>query len=311
MTGYIKSYSGIEYELPVLLSWDISHGIGTPCDSFEVTFAYDATMLTHLSNATRFRAVHGGVTVFTGVVDEFEAQAGGQGQVCALCGRSLAALLLDNEAEAAEYYGASMQFILDKHVYPWGISSVRYKSMSISGLFTVSSGASSWGVLEEFAWFGGGVRPRFTKDGILLLNDESGDSFSIDATSPISAQTYGESRYGVISTVLVKNKSAGTSSTVNNDSFIAKGGKCRRVVNVPRTTSYDTMRYTGKYQIESSARDYVVCTLTMPELFTAFPGDKIALKHSPLGITGSFTVEKSRCFAGDTGAGTTLTLYKG
>ena len=54
--------------LPVLLGWDISHGMGTPADAFEVSFAYDKSMLEVLSAATRFRAEYEGETVFFGVV---------------------------------------------------------------------------------------------------------------------------------------------------------------------------------------------------------------------------------------------------
>lgn len=308
MTGYLTDYNDKTYELPVLLGWDISHGMGSPCDAFEISLAYEESMLDMLSGAVRFRADQDGETVFLGVVDEFEISAGKNGRTAAVRGRSLAALLLDNEAEAADYYYASPQFILDTHVYPWGISDVRLGSLPTVAVFTVDSGASQWRVLENYAFFCGGIRPRFTRDGVLLLDGSAGERRVIEAGTAISAQVYRETRYGLISSILVKNKVWGMSSAVDNAEFLARGGACRRVVNVPRHTYYDAMRHTGEYQIERSREGKTVCELTVPALFTAFPGDTITLKNSPLAIAGCFFVSESRCWANGTSAGTRLIM---
>lgn len=308
MVGYLTSYTGETSELPALLSWDVSHGLGSPCDAFEISFLYDTAMLQTLSGAVRFRGEHEGTTVFSGVVDEFELEAGSGGMTATVRGRGLAALLLDNEAEAAEYYSATLAFILERHVYPWGISEVRTKTLPAIGVFTVESGASQWRVLEDFAWFGGGVRPRFSKEGVLLLNDEEGQNLAIGSSGAVSCQLYRERRYGVISSALVKNSARGISSSVDNAEFIKRGGLCRRVVNVPRNTYYDAMRHTGEYQIERSQEGSLVCELTVDAQFAAFPGDAVSLDGSALGIAGQFKVSESRCWADRKSAGTVLVL---
>ena len=124
MYAVIYDKDGAETALPVLLRWDLSHGFCSPCDSFEVSFLYDPDLLSALKAACRFRAVHEGATVFFGVVDEFEAAADESGCVCTLRGRGLQALLLDSQAESAEYYGADIAYILSRHVSPFGISDV-------------------------------------------------------------------------------------------------------------------------------------------------------------------------------------------
>jgi hypothetical protein len=75
MTGYLTTYDNETWRLPVLLSWDVSHGLGEPCDAFEVSFLFKYDMLRMLYGAVRFRGEYGGKTVFFGVVDEYEITA--------------------------------------------------------------------------------------------------------------------------------------------------------------------------------------------------------------------------------------------
>lgn len=307
MEGYIIDRNGNETALPTLLAWDVAHGDGEAADSFAVECLYDKGLLEALSSACRFRAEHGGETVFTGVVDEWRALAAPAGRTLGINGRSLQALLLDNEAEAAEYYGAGLDFILGEHVYPWGITDVRRGAMSTASRLSVSSGASAWSVLEEFCVFCGDVRPRFDRAGTLLLDGSSGEERAFSALKA-AEQSFTDTRYGVISEVLVKNRASRVSETVENAAFKARGGCCRRVVNVPRHTLCDAMRYTGAWQIERSGRGARVCTLTLAEPFAAFALDTVTLTDSPLGINGRFTVRRSRCRGDGAGVVTILEM---
>lgn len=311
MTGFLIDYNGKTVELPVLLSWEVRHGIGTPCDCFEVRFLYEADMLPMLSDAIRFRGMYEGDTVFFGVVDEFEVTANESGLIVIVSGRGMAALLMDNEAAAAQYFYTSIQFILDQHVYPWGIQEVKVGQIPSVNIFTVSAGASQWKVLEDFVWFSGGIRPRFSKDGVLLLEKTPGKTHTIDSHTAIFSQKYREQRYGVISSALVTNKALGWQVTAENKAFLQKGGNARRVINVPRNTVYDTMRHTGEYQIARSMEEYIVCELTLYQQFAAFPGDRIQLQAGLIpGVSGEFLVGETCTFADVQGSGTTIVLLK-
>jgi len=310
--GFLIDFRGDEYALPALIAWEAEHSAGKACDAFEVTFAFAADMLSILRDAIRFRMTHAGETVFCGVVDEFEISVSGGGRLVTVRGRGLGALLLDNEAEAAEYYGAGVDYIIARHVTPFGIDKIRRSEFSVPGLFAVSSGASQWGVLREFCRFGGGVTPRFAKDGTLLLNNESGDTVMIDGSDPVSLSEYRERRYGVVSRVLVKNPGlAANTQTVNNAEFIARGGNCRRVITMPRISGYDAQRFSGKYQIEMSREGSVICALTARRLFAAFAGDMVRLDNGALGLSGEFMVSASRCFGNESGFGTEVELVCG
>lgn len=308
MDCYLTSYRGETWFMPQVLSWDLEHGSGSPCDAFEVSFLYEKDMQEMLAAATRFHAMHEGGVVFRGVVDEYEIRASSGGLIVTVCGRGLAALLLDNEAEAAEYYNPGTAFILDRHVYPWGVEQVRTGEEIRTGLFSVSGGSSQWRVLENFFWFCGGVRPRFSKEGVLLLDGSAGDTLYIDGSTAVAEQVFTGTRCGVISEVLVKHRSGGAESLVENKAFKARGGACRRVVYMPRKTDYSAMRHTGQYQILRSQVESRLCRLTLPKLFAAFPGDRVILADSPAGIQGHFTVCRSRCWANGKDAGTVLEM---
>ena len=309
MTGYLIDVNGQTMTLPPLLSWDISHGLGEPCDAFEVSFLYSKEMLKSLWGAVRFKAEHDGKTVFCGVVDEYEISADGSGLVADVRGRSLAALLLDNECESTEYANVGLDFILRRHVYPWGVKNVRTKAMSTAGSFTVASGQSQWSVLREFCWFAGNVMPRFSADGVLLLDGEKGNTIILKADTPVTAALLRDDRYGVISQALVKSRAkGGGTSTVTNAAYAARGASCRRVISVPRHSSYDLMRHTAQYQISRSQSGKRVCEITLPGLFAAFAGDIAALDYPPFGLYGNYNVYESRCWADKKSAGTTLTL---
>ena len=309
MTGYIYNTAGERAPLPELTGWEVTHTADGGCDAFAVMCRYDPGMAETLRAACRFKAFEGADTVFTGVVDEWEARADGAGLTLTVRGRGLAALLLDNEAAPARYYGATLDFILERHAAPWGVTQVQKKAMSAAGEFAVESGDSQWKVLRSFCRFCGGVEPRFDRRGVLLLDGSEGEKRAFIAQTAITEQAWTEERYGVISEVLVRT-AAGAETTVENGDFKARGGLARRVVNVPRRTGYDAMRYTGSYQIAQSAKEAELCTVTLPVPFAAFAGDRVAMYASPLGITGDFTVLESRCRAGDGGAETSLKLRR-
>lgn len=165
-------------------------------------------------------------------------------------------------------------------------------------------------MLEDFLWFGCRQKPRFSRDGVLIIGTEKGRRLSVDSNTAVCEQVLRRRRYGVISDVVVKNKVLGVSSVVENTEFKNRGGTCRRVVNVPRYTYYDGMRSTGDYQIEQSKADELSLSITLPELFAAFPGDIIELKRAELGMNGSYIVGRSRCFASADNMGTEIILTK-
>ena len=308
MTGYIISSSGPETELPSFLSWDICHSIGEPCDWFEVSFIYYSHQLSKLQSACRFRAEHDGATVFTGVVDEYSISIDEHGSVVTISGRSPAALLLDNELPAAMYAALSSESLVGSFITPYGISQVVSGAAKTLGSFGISTGESAWSAVKRFSRYAWGTTPFFTPEGVLILNGRQGSNITIDADKDVHSIKLRDERYGIISDVRVKNRVTGASYTVRNEDFISRGGKSHRELTVPKTTGADNARYTAEYQIAESKRGKHLIELTITQQFACFPGDIIALRSTALGVSGSYTVCASHCWADSFSAGTIVTL---
>jgi prophage tail gpP-like protein len=307
MTGIIIG-GGRERRLPVLFSWSVLHTSGNAADGFDLTCPYNADMLAALESSSRFRGEYKNETVFSGVIDEYEVIVGQNGRTLRISGRGMAALLMDNESEAVEYQNCSMDTILDNHVRPAGITDISCDINPVCGVFAVGSGLSQWKTLYEFCKFSAGVTPSFSKTGALVISNKPGVKRKLGPGAAASEMRLVSRRYGVISEALVKNPVAGTSDTVRNDEFIARGGNSRRVILVPRHTSYDWMRATAAYQIASSKEESFYLEVRVPALFAAFPADIADVSYESLGINGEFAVAESECYANSNGYGTVLKL---
>lgn len=308
MKGYVIDKDGNEELLPDFLSWDICHGTGEPCDFFEVSYIYYPTQLYLLETAVRFKAVHDGETVFMGIVDEYTVSIDERGCIATLNGRSLAALLLDNAVSAASYASVDLTKIVNSYVKPLGISAIRSSAMPTLYNFTVSVGESAWGVLKRYCRYAANIQPRFSKEGTLILDNESGDSHLINADRDVVAVRLHNERYGIISTVQLINRVSGEIYTVNNQKFINSGGKRRHVMTIPRNLGANAARYTGEYQIAESERGKKYVEITMTNQFLFFPGDTVHIINDNLGLDGNYTVSSSHCWADGTSAGTIMKL---
>ena len=308
MRAVLLDKNGSPWEAPLLCSWDIRHTSGETCDSFEITLPFEAGMLPRLRETVTFRGVNNGETVFVGLVDEYVLLCDERGSTVTVSGRGMASRLMDNEAESCVYASVSLDGIVTDHVLPWGITDIEKSEMPRLYTFTVSSGESEWSVLTRYCRYSAGIQPRFSREGALILNDKAGSIVKIGEGSPVTSIKRRDCRYGLISSVLVKNKVTGAQYTVHNENFEVRGGQSRRVLLVPRTATADAMRYQGGYQIDRSKKDKDTIEIEIMKQFAAFPGDVAEVTLPAVGITGSYRVTASRCYADENSAGTVLTL---
>ena len=305
---WLDTYDGAQYELPVLLRWDLDYTGMVPCDSMAAACLYDAEMAEVLPKATRFTAFQDGKVMLRGVIDAYEVSLSRQGLLAEIEGRGMAALLLDNESEALSYERAPLSEILENHVSPYGITVERQQDVSGSG-YAVVSGSSQWKALQGFTHRFGGFDPYFTKEGKLVTGPlwGSGKTLRIDDDSPLLSLRKREQRYGVISEVLIQDKVQRISHPVRNQKFLQTGGQRRHVLYMPRSTAEDR-RYTGEYQIAQSALEQVEIDLELPASFAAMPGDRLDLALSRLNLSGLYEVVRSRSRMDGDGERTELTV---
>ena len=241
MEGILTCWDGKKITLPQVTEWAFQYGRGTPCDSFSLTCLWEPEE-DLLAEAVSFTAVEQGETVFTGVVDECERGWDGKGGFLTVSGRSMAARLLDNEALGMDYQVATWQDIVRDHVAPYGVQVLGSGLPAVPG-FSVAVGSSEWQVVYEFCRYYGGITPRFDRLGRLVATPwEEGKRLVLGEDAAVTALTLRDQRYGVLSQILVRDKTTGAVQTVDNEDFLRRGGRCRRVLTMPGKSSYQADR---------------------------------------------------------------------
>ena len=309
MEGRLTCWDGREIALPDVTEWEFRYGRGTPCDSFLLTCLWEPQGEDPLAEAVTFTAVENGETVFTGVVDECERGWNGQGCFLTVSGRSMAARLLDNEALGMEYQVATWADILRDHVTPYGIQTLPGASLPAVPGFVVETGSSEWQVVYEFCRYYGGVTPRFDRLGRLTAAPWPEEkSLRLKENAAITALTLRDQRYGVLSQVLVRDRTTQAVQTVENSGFLQRGGLCRRVLTMPGKSSYQAMRYSGEYQLARSTEELRQLELELPGSFLAWPGELVELVTPKGTANGLWRVAEAVCGLNGKGRYTRLLL---
>lgn len=309
MKMWVTAWDGKKYELPEALAWKFEYACGVPCDSFWVELPWVRGEEEVYRRAVGFTAAEGSETLFTGVVDEVEWTLDRRGSRVTLSGRSMAARLLDNEALSADYEAATLSDILRDHVEPYGIEVGEKSNIPACQGFTVTAGNSEWQVVYDFVRYHGGVPPRFDREGRLVLAPFRDENEKVlDNTVPLTAFAGRERRYGVLSSILVRDKKRQTAEKVVNTTFAAQGGQARRVLTMSGSPGERAMRYSGQFQLDKSAAQRRRLELTVPALFFAWPGELIRLSRTGWGENGLWRVLESVVEMNAHGGSTTLTL---
>ena len=308
LTVILETYDGERYQLPMLVEWELTYTGSVPCDSMAVTCLYDQGMSAALPKVIRFTAQADGAVTLRGVVDAYEVSLSPQGMLVTVEGRGMAALLLDNESEAVTYGRASIEDILRGHVAPYGITTEVRRSVSGRN-YAVTAGSSQWKALRGFTHRRGGFEPYFTREGVLVIAPlwGSGRTLWLDDDAPILSLRKREQRYGVISEMLIQDKVQGVRHAVVNEDFAAQGGQRRHILYMPRSTA-DQRRYTGEYQIAQSELERLEIQVELPLAFAAWPGDRVSLSLSRLGLAGTYDVVSARSRMDGGGERTEVTL---
>ncbi len=312
MECVLEQYGGAAFALPPLLEWSVALTGGVPCDSFQLRCPYVPAMAEQLETVWRATLRQSGQTVLRAVVDEHEIVQDGRGQSLCVSGRGLAALLLDNEAEAVEYSCPVLSELLRSHAAPCGISWTPFPELRGAGSYAVASGSSQWKALSNFTRYFGGFEPRMTAEGVLVptLWKDDGTRHLIRRGTPILELRWKERRYGVYSEVLVVDKVRRTKERVVNAAFAARGGSCRKVLYTPGRSTGNAMRYTGAYQIARSQQGAREMTVVLSGAFFIEPGSVVRMERADIGITGDFYVEELVLACDGQGERTTLTMRR-
>ena len=310
MTGELTCWDGRRIALPDVTGWKFQYGMGSPCDSFLLTCLWEPEGEDPLAEAVTFTAAEDGETVFTGVVDECERGWNGGGGFLTVSGRSMAARLLDNEALGMEYQVATWQDILRDHVAPYGVECLPGGgNLSAVPGFVVETGSSEWQVVYQFCRYYGGVTPRFDRRGRLDVGPwPETAGLRLGAGAAVTALTLRDQRYGVLSQVLVRDRTTQAVRTVEEADFARRGGMSRRVLTMPGRSTYQAMRYSGEYQLTRAREELRRLEIELPGSFLAWPGELVEV-DLPRGTgRGVWRVAEMTCGLDEQGRYTRLSL---
>lgn len=309
MEAFVTCFDGVEYALPAVLEWKFSYGLGSPCDAFDITCVWEPGAEKVMSAAVRLRAVHGGAVVFTGIVDEYVCVRDGKGGRMELSGRGMQGLLLDNEALPVEYQIATVKDIVSRHITPYGIEVSGGAALGAVKRFAVTSGRSEWSVIHDFVCYYNGVVPRFDRQGRLILSGwEDEGTIQLGDRTAVTRLAYGEKRYGVLSQVVVRDRSRNVTETVQDREFLKSGGRCRRVVTTTGKSTSAAMRYSGEFQLRASRAERLRCEVMVSGAFFAFPGQLVKVERSGFGGNGVYRVAEAVAGMDENGEYTELVL---
>ena len=243
------------------------------------------------------------------MLDEYEISWGEKGGRLTLSGRGLAALLLDNEAVGQDYQVATLADILRDHVEPYGIPVGRAGSLPAVPGFSVASGASEWQVVNSFAHYHAGVRPRFDAWGSLTIDPgAAGRLVTVDDRTGVTEVVWRDRRYGVCSEILLWDRKAGVSHRVVNDGFARQGGRRRKVMVLPGKGGFEAARYSGQFQLDRSAEERQRVELTVPGSYFCEPGDRLSVALTRPAVQGTWEVLETRTVMDGKGCRVKVTL---
>lgn len=309
MTGFVKTAAGETFTLPPAISYEFHHTAGVPCDSFSFLAPWDKGGDILCAHWSEFYAQQDGRIVFRGVIDECISAISAKGATVELCGRGMAARLLDNEALGQDYAVAGMEDILKDHVLPYGIKVKTAAQVAPVNRFSITTGQSEWSVLYQFCCYHAGITPRFDGDGMLVIAPfDDKNVILIDDSVPVISMQCRDKRYGVLSEIWVREAYKKTVMKMRDGAFCQDGGKRRQIITMPRKSDYKTRRYSGEFQLKQAKKEQISLDIQVAVPFFAQPGDLVQVEKSAWGRNGIYRVVTAKTSCDDGGEKTHLHL---
>ena len=243
MLKYILTFTDkSEVPLDCVLSARLDCELDVPADSLSVTVAYEDKLR---KNADFISAYSDGSRVFAGQIDEIIELCGSGKRLLRFIARSLAAQLLDNEAEPLVDSNPSSSMMLERHLRPFGVTSCDEERHPLYDSLRIDKGMSHWQVLESYCAKRYGATPRIADTRAVFkgFRAQGAGGLGTDGVR-ILEMTDSLRRYKLISETRVRLKNTGgyDSRVVNDNPDAAALTRVRYVNAVADNISLDTAR---------------------------------------------------------------------
>ena len=298
---------GNEISLNAVESLLICMDADTPCDSLTAVFS-DIIR----EELAQIVLSDKGKTVYRGIVDEQTVYVG-ESVKTEIIARSMAALLVDNEALPMTYRMANSEILFRRYLKPLGIDSYTDEQGKALHLFTVAKGDSCWQAAENFSKKIYGCIPR-VEDNVLHFEGVRSEREVVFSNTPESRYTftrleYNRRRCKLISKVNAKVRSGGDyTCAVKNTSVQDKSVVRERYVNAVKSP----VKYISGEQglFTKSNSEYESLVLYTPCCHTDLLGAKVRVKGSADEEISGFRVVSVRYSFTHSGESTKLILKK-
>ena len=274
MTIYGVTSSGKEYKLNNLLTMNINIEEKVPADDLTVTFAsqFDDEFIF-------IKVLIDDKLFFLGVVDEQVVVYLEKYIYTKFLVRSMAALLLDNEALPQVYINPDETTIFNRHIKCLGIEKFCTNNKLNAGVVEISKGQSQWNVLYNFCRACLNSYPEVATYGEVLMNGYKSDKtlkLGNKNNIPINYVHICKKQHKLISEVFVKNNyNDDYTYKLKNNIAIDKGVIRQRYLNATDTTSYSVN--TAIKMIEKSNADIFNIVVKSPTFLADTIGRNVIL----------------------------------
>lgn len=157
------------------LSVTLNRDIKIPADSLTALFVSDNDE----KELSDIAVYDGKKCVFKGIIDEQIESLTENGRLLEINARSLAALLLDNEAMPQSCYLPNMRLFMARDFSKLGFTEYIGEDNPKSGSISIEKGTSEWSLLEQYCEKFLGTYPRIDEDGTIYISDIEPDTIII------------------------------------------------------------------------------------------------------------------------------------
>ncbi len=240
-----------------------------PADSLKLTFALNG----EAEEIHSVRVLSGGETVFFGYADEQTETVSAKGTILTVRARSLAAILLDNEARPGAYCLPTMDMIFEQHLRPLGFAGYSGENIVCKGDLVVTKGMSEWEMLSLFCSICGIDKPYVTDDGIIVIGEKrKADTVLIDRNSPGIRLSRSIKRSALISDIYIRtSKNDGYIYHMENDH-----AKKHKGLKVRYFNAADNFRRSPAYAgrvMSAGNRGFMTCSAEITGIISCRVGD--------------------------------------
>ncbi len=297
--------SGERCSLPTPEYIELCRDEDAPADSLRVTFAQNIK-----EELAEIYITDGDEEIFCGVVDEqtFISYEGEQTEIVA---RSMAAVLLDNEAYPQNFVNPCAQVLFERYMMPYGIEGFVGEDKSLQGKFDVLKGMSCWQVAEVFGKGTFGAKPSVEGKKIVFSKNHGKEQvvFSNHGQGiPFTRFEHSKLRCKLLSKVRAKTQTSGGYDTVVTNSAAVSSGVVRERYLNASLLSGDTLSK-AFHAIEKSLQNSQVITLKCPAQIANLLSAE-AKVESAYGVYENFRVTSLRYVLSDSGEYTRVTLCR-